>query len=95
MEIGKIIDDYLLLCAHYCEEGGFSKFDLNREQIKSELIREYSKNGDVPIVAKFIDKLNLETISFIQEERLRLFTWMDDFSEKKLRSRLSTLLQTA
>ncbi len=46
MEIKELVDDYLNLCKIYCNEGGFSKLDLNIEEIKQELIKKYSNNGN-------------------------------------------------
>ncbi len=95
MEIKELVDDYLNLCKIYCNEGGFSKLDLNIEEIKQELIKKYSNNGNAVDLSRLIDRIYSEMILFSQKESIRLISWMDDFYERKLREELNTVLLKA
>ncbi len=91
----EIIRDYLAQCAILCNFRGYSHLDLNREKIKQSLLEKHASNGNKPEVLRQLQVCETETISFIQEQRLRLFAWMDKYNEEELIERINTALQRA
>jgi hypothetical protein len=95
MEIAELVNDYLIYCKAHCNKGGFGRLESDTEQIKLNLIKKYSTNGDSKMVSGLIDKCHSRTFSFIEREKLRLLGWMDESYERKLRQEINTDLQSA
>jgi len=91
-------EEYLRRCADYCNHGGYSRLEFEREKIRREMVDKYGVNGNREEIFRKIMICEETVFSFLEElskQKFRHYMWITDFYEKKLIGRLNTALQEA
>jgi hypothetical protein len=91
----EITREYLTKCALLCNVGGYYHLEMDKEQMKNSLLEKYVFDGNKQEILQQLQICEAETFSFIEEQKMRLFAWMDKYNEERLRNRINIALQSA